>query len=665
MDRELASAVFKRWNDGLPVAETTFHKAASALGINPDDALLEARFYTMLDVDLRKLASGGSIPGSSLVVYSAAAGQMPQSLVKTASVFHLNPLELALQKLASQRWVPDLNMLKLALMGPMTGGEDAGMGMMDPAQAAGQPMEGAGGPEGGQQAMPPQPGAQVQQAPGERYRPSPMAPAQTPPSAEGNMMELVEAARHPDQGAEAGMGPEMGGEAGMGPDGSSMGPEGGMGPEGTPSMGTGMGPEAPPPMPPEEKIMQVAPDTPPEVLPRYAEKLQELEQNVGMPIQDPGQVQKFIAQMKKDDNKRIDEAIKSMSAQQPFNSGAQQAPAQESPPEAPSPSSEAEKVASKVGPGLARSMKKVWGRYAELMKGGKKLSVSGNRASKTGIRPGNKIENYAPRAQMSGPAKKRNEAYKSLGTRAATGVVGAGALYGGAKAISGAGAEKTAKDYGYKGQPGEEKLERSRQLGRSEAAIGSIGGGLMGAMKGALGPKRVAELKLEKAQEELRRAKGLRPKKVRSAMSFGPPGRGKVPPKVPISFAGGWRGAGKGALVGAALGIPSAYIGGRLSHRIAYGKAKDKEKDAAASYGEEQKTAMAARIRRFNRIPELQAVLGRKSSRLSTIGQRAYAKKHGIAPLHKIVNPKPGSKRTHTKASPTVQKYLAAKKGLI
>lgn len=361
MDRELASAVFKRWNDGYPVAETTFYKAASALGVNPDDALLEARFYTMLDVDLRKLASGHPIPGASLIAYAAAAGHDPLHLVKTASAYHLNPVELILEKLASRRWVPDLNMLKLAVMGPMgpeMGGQDMGMGTMDPSQAAMMSMEGAGGPEGAPQGMPPQPGAMVQQAPAERYRPSPMAPAQTPPSAEGNMMELVEAARHPDQGAEAGMGPEMGPQAGMGPD-------------GTQSMGSDMGPEAPPPMPPEEKIMQVAPDTPPEVLPRYAEKLQELEQNVGMPIQDPGQVQKFIAQMKKDDNKRIDEAIKSMSAQQPFNSVTQQSPSQAAPTET-STSPEAEKVAARIGPGVARSMKKVWRRYADVM-GGKKV----------------------------------------------------------------------------------------------------------------------------------------------------------------------------------------------------------------------------------------------------------------------------------------------------
>ena len=112
MDNELASAVFQRWNDGLPVAETTLYKAASAVGVDPGDALLEARFYTMLDADLRKMASGGGPPDpSSVPAYSAAAGYGSQELEKTASAFHLDPLELSFNKLAEQNWVPNLVML--------------------------------------------------------------------------------------------------------------------------------------------------------------------------------------------------------------------------------------------------------------------------------------------------------------------------------------------------------------------------------------------------------------------------------------------------------------------------------------------------------------------------------------------------------------------------
>ena len=330
MDRELASAVFQRWTDGLPVAETAFHKAASVIGIDPDDALLEARFYTMLDADLRKLASCESIPESAVLAYSAAAGYGPQELVKTASAFQLDPLELALKKLASENWVPNLAMLKLAIMAPAMGGQDMGGGQMDPAQAAMQPP-GAGGPAGAAPPpMPPQPGAAVQQAPEERYRPSPMAPAQTPPSEEGNMQELVDAARHPDQGAE-------------------MGPEAGMGPGGAPSMGSEQGPAEQPPMPPEEKIMQVAPDVPQERLPEYAAKLQELESNVGMPVQDPAQITKFVAQMKKEDGKKIDEAIKQMGTQPPLTASKKPAEGEQgASSEAPSPATPAAPEAEKV-----------------------------------------------------------------------------------------------------------------------------------------------------------------------------------------------------------------------------------------------------------------------------------------------------------------------------
>jgi len=296
MDQELATAVFSRWGGSLPVDETVFHKAAGVLGLNADDALLEARFYTLLDHDLQKVAAGHRLDEDTLSLYSCAAGHGPAELVKTASSFHIDIQDLVLRKLAERNWVPDLELVKVALMG--AGGGNPAAGGMGGAQDAAMPAMPP--PDPAQGGMAPMPGAAVQQSPANRYKPSPMAPSQTPPSAQGNMMELVEAARHPDAGSEMGMG-------GMGPEAGGMGPESGP-----------MG-EAQPPVPPDQKIQQVDPSVDPETMARWAPKLEEIEQQTGIQMNDPAQVQKFVAEMQKADSATLDEAIKAMNTPQPFN----------------------------------------------------------------------------------------------------------------------------------------------------------------------------------------------------------------------------------------------------------------------------------------------------------------------------------------------------------
>jgi len=301
MDIELASQVFKRWGQGQPVAEQLFYKAASALGLDPDDALLEARFYTCLDHDLKKLASGELIDDFSVDLYSAAAGCDPRVLTKTASSYSIHPVNLAMEKLEERGWVPDLEMLKIALMAPvMADGAagDQGAEMMDPAaQGGGGAQQGQPDPSQ-QQQPPPQAGAQVQQDPSQRFKPSPMAPVQSPPSEQGNMQELAQSARHPEAGGQAGAG--LGGDPSGGGD----------------SMMSQAGPQDPaPPMPPDQKLLAVQSNIPPEALNRWAGKFSELEKQVGMSIDDPAQIGKFIAQMQKDDGKMVDEAIKNMAVQ--------------------------------------------------------------------------------------------------------------------------------------------------------------------------------------------------------------------------------------------------------------------------------------------------------------------------------------------------------------
>lgn len=302
MDIELASQVFKRWVNGQPVAEQLFYKAASALELNPDDALFEARFYTCLDHDLKKVASGHRLDDTTVALYCAAAGFNPNEMVKAASAYAIHPLNLAMEILEQNDWVPDLDMLKMAMMAPAmdpAAGGGQGAPMMDPAAAGGA----AGAPPQGDPAAQdpamagPQAGAAVQQDPMRRFKPSPMAPVQAPPSNEGNMQELANSARHPEAGSGmggGGMGTDVGGD----------------------SMMSAAGPQDPAPaMQADQKLLAVQANIPPEALNRWAGKFNELEKQVGMSIDDPAQISKFIAQMQKDDGKMVDEAIKNMAVQ--------------------------------------------------------------------------------------------------------------------------------------------------------------------------------------------------------------------------------------------------------------------------------------------------------------------------------------------------------------
>jgi hypothetical protein len=299
MDKELAGAVFRRWDEGLPVAETTLYKAAQALGVDPQAALVEARFQTYLGTYLSKHAS---LDRAHRILFSAAAGIPLRSMEKSASQGGVSPDELIVYALKDRGWSPYLKGLhKLAVMamgapqpgagGPKPPGQGQGQPPQIKAPGQGPEMTGQMQDPAQQQAMqqalgmqqPPQPGAQVQQPPG--FKPSPMAPEQLPPSEEGNLESLIQS----QQGA-YGQGAQE---------------NGGLPPTGMPE---------PPPAPPspEERIQQVGPSLDPETVSRYAEQLSRFEQGIQMDISDPKQMVKFVKELQKVDGKKIDQGIKAM-----------------------------------------------------------------------------------------------------------------------------------------------------------------------------------------------------------------------------------------------------------------------------------------------------------------------------------------------------------------
>ena len=277
MDLELAGAVLARWQSGLPVYEGTLYKAAAAVGLDPDRALLEARYYDALD---SYLSEKRAMHPSERIFFSIAAGFNPYEMEKTASTYQLDTDELILQTLHARNWTPDLE--KLALV-PMQAGPAEGPEMDPTGQMGGQPPM----PPEMAQAMgaPPQQGAAVQQDPSQRpgWAPPPTAPNQAPPDAQGNMDALLQQAGQANSAQAGG---------------------------GLPPAGGDMNPPPPPPPTPEEKIQQAAPDLPPENVQRYAQQLQEIEQQTGIAVTDPQQVQKIVQMGQKQDGKIIDQAIK-------------------------------------------------------------------------------------------------------------------------------------------------------------------------------------------------------------------------------------------------------------------------------------------------------------------------------------------------------------------
>jgi hypothetical protein len=278
MDRELAGAVIDRWSNGLPVAETALYKAASALGIDPMAALIEARFYTYFD---QYLLEKRAMTRTERKIFSAAAGMEPSSMEKAASSFGFTTDELIVEALRRNGFVPNIE--KIANLTAITP-DPANMQMqMDPMamqQQAPDPMS----------AMPQQ-GQAVQQQPQARtFKPSPTAPEQMAANPQGNLQDLLSAQQTAFQD------PSMQGNGGQPP-------------------AAGMPEPAPPPPSPEERIQQVGPNLDPETVSRYAEQLARFEQGVQMQISDPKQMVKFVKELQKVDGKRIDQGIKAMGQQ--------------------------------------------------------------------------------------------------------------------------------------------------------------------------------------------------------------------------------------------------------------------------------------------------------------------------------------------------------------
>ncbi len=284
MNRDLAIAVFKRWDDGLPVNERIFYKAASVLVENPDLALAEARYYTILD---SYLSRGGPMTSIEKNAFCLAYGN-----VKTASIKTRFDEYALLRTLCENEFIPDLN--KLAnLSGPP---QDA-----DVQQNQDQRQGAVQDPESIQQ-LTGNPAALMDQdwQGNPLYKPTPTAPGQLPPGGQGdsgNMNQLVSNNANKDQIEAQKQQAMVAQQAEQTKEQPQQGSK-----EQIQMLYNQMTPE--------QKLQHAAPQVAPEDIQRYAQELSKIEQQTGIKIKDPAQVKKVVGGVEKKEKKIIDEAIK-------------------------------------------------------------------------------------------------------------------------------------------------------------------------------------------------------------------------------------------------------------------------------------------------------------------------------------------------------------------
>lgn len=268
MDRDLALAVFRAFQDGERVNDTMLEKAASSLGIEPAYILREARIKT---------AASNIDKKANFDYLSRVCGFSRDRLEKVAHMYDATKEQVLLTYLQGVNFTP---YEKIAEEAPAQG-----QNLQQDPNALGTP------------ALPP--GALTSQDPfgNTMFRPSPTAPNQLPPTDEGNMQQLMENDQNKEQiQAE---------QAQQGAD--QMLQQAGQGQQ----------------QMPKEQIQQALAQADPEAKMRYAfpgateqemaravEALQMVEEQTGLSVTDEGQLKKIVGEVQKENKKIIDEAIK-------------------------------------------------------------------------------------------------------------------------------------------------------------------------------------------------------------------------------------------------------------------------------------------------------------------------------------------------------------------
>ncbi len=268
MDRDLALAVFRSFQDGERINDTMLEKAATALQIDPSYVLREARIKT---------AASNMHKKANFDYLAKRCGFSEDRLQKVAHMVDATKEQVLMTYLQGIDFSP---YEKIAEEAPAQG-----QNLQQDPTALATP------------ALPPT--ALTSQDPfgNPMFRPTPTAPNQVPPSEEGNAQQLMEndANKEQIQNEQAQLGADQ------------MLQQAGQGQQ----------------QMPKEQIQQALAQADPEAKMRYAfpgateqemsravEALNMVEQQTGLSVTDEGQLKKIVSEVQKENKKIIDEAIK-------------------------------------------------------------------------------------------------------------------------------------------------------------------------------------------------------------------------------------------------------------------------------------------------------------------------------------------------------------------
>ena len=291
MNNQLAAAIFDRWNNGLPVSEVNMYKAAEFVGGNPQLALLEARYYTILD---NYLGRGGEMTDLEKNAFSLFTGKYFSDFEKVASSYGIPEDDLIFRSLLSTEFVPYL--LKAAESQP---GPQEGSVVQQNPDVRQQAID---NPQSIQQATGNPAALQSPDWQGNpMYKPTPTAPGQIPPSQNGNMNQLMYNEQHKGE-LEAQKQQQMMSQLAAQ---TQQNPQAGSKEQIQMLYNQ---------MTPQQKVQHAAPQVSPEDVERHAQEVSKIEAQTGLKIKDPAQIKKIIGGIEKQDKQIIDQAI-----QQQFN----------------------------------------------------------------------------------------------------------------------------------------------------------------------------------------------------------------------------------------------------------------------------------------------------------------------------------------------------------
>ena len=280
MTRDLAFQILTNFQNGEMVTERQLEKAAQVLQIDPKDILLEARFKTAATKVIKSFDKTAKLSKEGLDYFSASCGFTTDQVIKVAALSDTTPEDVVFTYLHYNNFTPHQ---KLAEDPSMQGApNDAGL-QQDPNLLSQFNIE---------------PHQLMSQDPfgNPLVQPSASAPAQVPPMSGGNAQQLLDNYQNKDEIEQQQL--DLSNQQMLAQEGQQPG-----------SYSKEQIQQALMQADPMGKAQYIMPGGTEDQLSRLATEIEKVESLAGLPISDPGQLQKVQKAIEKQDKAKIDAAI--------------------------------------------------------------------------------------------------------------------------------------------------------------------------------------------------------------------------------------------------------------------------------------------------------------------------------------------------------------------